>query len=128
MLGAIDGRQSRVRLLQPRWKRSDGMVAYRTPSNVKSAVQLTSTFAAFVLANAAMYESLCVSYWLTLGLVFPTAGLVLRLFSIQHDCGHRAFFRNRHLNDFVGFCCGVVTLTPYWNFRYHHAKHRRSSR
>jgi len=30
------------------------------------------------------------------------AGFLVRLFMIQHDCGHGAFFRTRALNDWVG--------------------------
>ncbi len=70
-----------------------------------------------------MWLSLQWSYWLTLALAFPTAGLVMRLFTIQHDCGHGAFFRGRSTNDCVGRILGVLTLTPYDNWRAAHARH-----
>lgn len=70
-----------------------------------------------------MWLSLQWSYWLTLALAFPTAGLAMRLFTIQHDCGHGAFFRRRSTNDCVGRILGVLTLTPYDNWRAAHAQH-----
>lgn len=70
-----------------------------------------------------MVASLEVSYWLTLALAPPTAGLLVRLFMIQHDCGHGAFFRSRRLNDMLGRLIGVFTLTPYAYWRRAHAVH-----
>ncbi len=51
-----------------------------------------------------------ISYWLCLLLAIPAAGLLVRLFMIQHDyCGHGAFFRHRLANDWVGRVIGVLT-------------------
>ena len=66
-------------------------------------------------------------YWLCLLFALPAAGFVLRLFMIQHDCGHGAFFRRRLANDWVGRVIGVVTLTPYDLWRRAHAIHHASS-
>ena len=52
-------------------------------------------------------------YRLTLLLTIPAGGFLVRLFMIQHDCGHGSFFRQRHANDWVGRVIGVLTLTPY---------------
>jgi omega-6 fatty acid desaturase (delta-12 desaturase) len=70
-----------------------------------------------------MLLSLEVSYWLTLALALPAAGLLVRLFIIQHDCGHGSFFASRRLNDLVGSLIGVLTLTPYQYWRRTHALH-----
>jgi omega-6 fatty acid desaturase (delta-12 desaturase) len=64
-----------------------------------------------------------VSYWLTLALSLPIAAFLLRLFTIQHDCGHGSFFRNRHVSDWVGRIIGVLTLTPYDVWRRTHSIH-----
>jgi omega-6 fatty acid desaturase (delta-12 desaturase) len=64
-----------------------------------------------------------VGYWATLLLAIPAAGLVVRLFMIQHDCGHGSFFRSRWVNDMVGRMIGVLTLTPYDQWRRAHAYH-----
>ncbi|MEK7819658.1 MAG: fatty acid desaturase, partial [Pseudomonadota bacterium] len=46
-----------------------------------------------------------------------------RLFIIQHDCGHRSFFRSRRLNDLLGNLIGIVTLTPHGYWRQAHNIH-----
>jgi omega-6 fatty acid desaturase (delta-12 desaturase) len=74
-----------------------------------------------------MYLSLSWSYWLTLLLAIPTAGLLVRLFIIQHDCGHYSFFRSRRANDVLGTFCGLLTLTPYRLWRRSHSRHHASS-
>jgi len=86
-------------------------------------IQLGVTTGAFAALAAAMFLSLDVSYWLTLGLAFPTAGFMIRLFIIQHDCGHGSYFRTRRARDFVGACIGVLTLIPYQYWRRTHAYH-----
>jgi omega-6 fatty acid desaturase (delta-12 desaturase) len=62
-------------------------------------------------------------FWLYGALVIPAAGFLVRLFMIQHDCGHGSFFRSRRTNDWVGRAIGVVTLTPYDHWRRTHAEH-----
>ena len=63
-------------------------------------------------------------YWVTLLLSVPAAAFTVRLFIIQHDCGHRSFFRSSRLNDLVGNLIGILTLTPhaYWR-RAHNIHH-----
>ena len=63
-------------------------------------------------AVAGNEASLSLPYWVTLLLTVPTSFMLIRLFIIQHDCGHGAFFRHRLANDWVGRALGVLTLTP----------------
>lgn len=70
-----------------------------------------------------MYLLYPVSYWLTLGLGVPTGALLLRVFIVQHDCGHHAFFGSARANRIVGFLCSLCTLTPYANWARQHAQH-----
>jgi Fatty acid desaturase len=60
-------------------------------------------------------------------LAVPTAGFLVRLFMIQHDCGHGAFFHHRVANDWVGRVISVLTLTPYDFWRRTHAIHHATS-
>jgi len=60
-------------------------------------------------------------------LLLPAAGFLVRLFMIQHDCGHGSFFPSRRANDWVGRVIGVATLTPYDHWRASHAFHHASS-
>ncbi len=87
---------------------------------------LTSVVPLFIFWYAA-YRALSVGYWLTLILAVPTAGFVMRLFLIQHDCGHGSFFKSQKVADFVGFWLGVATLTPYRYWRKTHAYHHAHS-
>jgi acyl-lipid omega-6 desaturase (Delta-12 desaturase) len=73
-----------------------------------------------------MVKSLEVSYWLTLLLAVPTAGFLVRIFIIFHDCGHGSFFKSKKANAIVGFITGVLTLTPYEHWRHDHAIHHAS--
>ncbi len=85
--------------------------------------QLASSVLPFLALCAAMYATLAVSFWLTLALALPAAGFLVRIFIIQHDCGHGAFFHSRAANDWVGRLCSLATLTPYANWRRQHAAH-----
>jgi omega-6 fatty acid desaturase (delta-12 desaturase) len=60
-------------------------------------------------------------------LTVPAAFFLVRLFLIQHDCGHGAFFQERAANEWVGRAIGVLTLTPYDYWRRTHAIHHATS-
>jgi omega-6 fatty acid desaturase (delta-12 desaturase) len=66
-------------------------------------------------------------YWAALALVPITAGLLVRLFVLQHDCGHRSFFTSNKANDRVGSLLGTLTMTPYFAWRRFHAIHHATS-
>jgi omega-6 fatty acid desaturase (delta-12 desaturase) len=66
-------------------------------------------------------------YGWTLLLSLPAAGLYVRLFIIQHDCGHGSFFASSRANDIVGRCLGLVTLFPYGYWKKTHAVHHGTS-
>jgi len=76
---------------------------------------------------ALMWATLDIGYWLSLPLAVPAAGFLVRLFMIQHDCGHGAFFLRRGTNDWVGRVLGVLTFTPYDFWRRTHALHHSTS-
>ena len=68
---------------------------YREPSHTRSIVEIAITLAPFTALWALAWAAYYFGYWLTLLLAVPAAGFMVRLFIIQHDCGHGAFFRNR---------------------------------
>ncbi len=105
----------------PGWK---NLVAkYQTSHTKKSIWQLGNTLLPFFGIWYLMYLSLDVNYWLTLLLALPAAGFMVRLFIIQHDCGHGSFFNSRKANDLTGIFCSVFTLTPYHYWQKSHAIH-----
>ncbi|MEM9677607.1 MAG: fatty acid desaturase [Pseudomonadota bacterium] len=100
---------------------------YREPDTARSAFELAVTIGPFMVLWAVAWWSLGISYWLTLAVSIVNAGFLLRLFTIQHDCGHGAFFKNRTFGDWVGRVIGVLTITPYDVWRRTHAIHHGSS-
>ncbi len=100
---------------------------FKGPDTKKSVLQLLTSAGLFLGCWIAMFFSLEVSYLLTLALAVPTAAFVMRLFMIQHDCGHGSYFKSKKARDIVGFWIGVVTLTPYGAWRQSHAYHHSHS-
>jgi omega-6 fatty acid desaturase (delta-12 desaturase) len=70
-----------------------------------------------------MYTAYPVSRLLSLVLALPTGMLLVRIFIVQHDCGHGAFFASRRANLLVGRLCSLVTLTPFAYYTRQHALH-----
>ena len=103
------------------------LARYREPNVQRSVFELVVTAVPFVLLWAAAWAALMISYWLTVLLGLAAAGFLLRLFMIQHDCGHGAFFRRRFANDWVGRVIGVFTFTPYDVWRRSHSTHHGTS-
>ena len=103
------------------------LARYRAPSPARSIIELVITAGPLVLLWFLMWATLDLGYWVCLLLAVPAAGFLVRLFMIQHDCGHGAFFHNRLANDSVGRVIGVLTLTPYDYWRRTHAIHHSTS-
>ena len=100
------------------------MVAkYQRPDVRKSVWQLINSFGGLFVMYILMVYSLQIGYWLTLLLAVPAAGFTVRIFIIQHDCGHGSFFPTRRANDTTGAICGAFTLVPYKYWRKNHAIH-----
>jgi len=103
------------------------LACYRRPSDGRSIVEIGITFVPLVLLWLSIWAALDLSYWLSLLLAVPTAGFLVRLFMIQHDCSHGAFFSHRQANDWIGRMIGVLTMTPYDLGRRTHAIHHATS-
>jgi omega-6 fatty acid desaturase (delta-12 desaturase) len=103
------------------------LARYREPNGVRSVLELVITVGPFILLWVLMWATLSRGYWASLLLAVAAAGFLVRLFMIQHDCGHGAFFRRRLANDWVGRVIGVLTLTPYDFWRCAHASHHATS-
>ncbi|WP_425093836.1 fatty acid desaturase [Tropicimonas sp. S265A] len=103
------------------------LAKYREPSLARSSFELAVTLGPFVVLWALAWGSLAISPWLTLLISVVNSAFLLRLFCIQHDCGHSAFFANRTAGDWLGRVLGVLTLTPYDVWRRSHAIHHSAS-
>src|SRR5687767_9212573 len=96
---------------------------FQEPSRRAALSQIASTFPPLLALLAAMHVGLALGCWPVLALALPAAGLVVRVFALQHDCGHGSLFRSRRANDAVGRLCSLFTLTPYGHWRRQHAGH-----
>lgn len=105
-----------------RWQRVLG--SYSTPNHLRSAAELAITALPLVMLWTAAWFAFSLGHaWASLLIAIPAAGFLVRLFMIQHDCGHGTFFAGRLANDWVGRVIGVLTLTPYDCWRRSHAIH-----
>jgi omega-6 fatty acid desaturase (delta-12 desaturase) len=103
------------------------VVPYARANHLRAVTQLLNTVLPFLLLMAVLTYGARIHSWLTLPLVPPAVFLLVRLFAIQHDCGHGSFFASRFANDLLGRAIGLVTLTPYAFWRGSHAVHHASS-
>jgi acyl-lipid omega-6 desaturase (Delta-12 desaturase) len=121
------GHNSRVATIDARQLRQS-LTRYGKPSNRRGIAELAVTLLPLVALWIVAWLTFVRGYWwATLLIAIPSAGFLVRLFMIQHDCGHGAFFSHRSANDWVGRVIGVLTLTPYDFWRRTHAIHHASS-
>jgi omega-6 fatty acid desaturase (delta-12 desaturase) len=96
---------------------------FESPSTARSVAQMLTSFGPFLALCAARYAWPEMPVWVAVLLTLFAGGFVVRIFIIQHDCGHGSFFRQRWANDLVGHVCSLVTFTPYAHWRRQHAGH-----
>jgi acyl-lipid omega-6 desaturase (Delta-12 desaturase) len=97
---------------------------YQRPDTKKAVIQLINSYMPFLGLWVLMYFSLNWSYWITLGLAAINAFFLVRIFIIQHDCGHQSFLKSRKLNNVIGLISSFFSSIPYkyWS-RTHNAHH-----
>ena len=103
------------------------LAGYREPRHSRSIFEIAVTLVPFAALWALAWVAVHFGYReLSLLVGIPAAGFLVRLFMIQHDCGHGSFFRYRLANDWVGRILSVLTPTPYDDWRHSHAIHAAS--
>ncbi|HVZ76796.1 MAG TPA: fatty acid desaturase [Gemmatimonadaceae bacterium] len=107
------------------WRRA--VEPFVGPDAWRASFQLATTLLPLALLMWGIHAVLPHSVALALLLTLPTAGLLVRTFIVMHDCAHGSFFASRRVNDTVGFVTGVLTLTPFTQWRRDHALHHASS-
>jgi acyl-lipid omega-6 desaturase (Delta-12 desaturase) len=100
---------------------------YARPDTKRAVTQLLNTGLPFLVLVAALLHGVGRYGWAALPLALPAAMLLVRLFMIQHDCGHGSFFKSRRANEVLGRTLSVLTLTPYADWRGRHAIHHATS-
>jgi len=100
---------------------------YLGPNARRASFQLVTTLGPLAAGVWAVHALRTSSLPLALVAAVGVAGLLVRTFVLMHDCAHGSFFRSRRLNDAVGFVTGLLTLTPFAQWRRDHALHHASS-
>jgi omega-6 fatty acid desaturase (delta-12 desaturase) len=109
------------RAAAPDWQAD--VAPFRSSSSARSVLQLASTFAVLIAVWALAYGALTISPWLALATDVLVAGVLVRLFILQHDCGHGSFFASERANRLVGGLTSIFTATPYGPWRRDHSIH-----
>jgi len=112
-------------LAEADWRRA--VEPFVGPDARRASFQLLTTLVPLAALMWGIHAVLPHSLVIALLLVVPTCGWLVRTFIIMHDCAHGSFFASRRLNDAVGFATGVLTLTPFTQWRRDHALHHASS-
>jgi omega-6 fatty acid desaturase (delta-12 desaturase) len=108
---------------KPSWYRN--LARYAQPNFRKSLWQLFNTFIPYCIMWALMLRTvqLGYSYWITLALAVVAGGILVRIFILFHDCCHGSFFASRRANTILGYISGILTFTPFEDWRYSHNLH-----
>jgi omega-6 fatty acid desaturase (delta-12 desaturase) len=88
-----------------------------------------------IVTSAAPYLALCVAMYLMLRvwpliavvLVIPTAGFLVRVFVVFHDCAHGSLLPSRRANTWVGTFFGLLVFSPFRRWRHDHVGHHATS-
>ncbi|MFI5227816.1 MAG: fatty acid desaturase [Gemmatimonadales bacterium] len=100
---------------------------YQRSSRPRAFAQLATTLIPLGIVFYLMYRSLALPYWTTLLLALPAAGFLVRTFIIMHDCAHGSFLPWKRANAAIGWITGVLTMTPFGQWRHDHSLHHASS-
>jgi len=103
------------------------VMPYANAETRASIIQLLNTILPFFVFWFLAYQTLSISFWLSLPFSVITAGFMIRSFIIFHDCTHGSFFRNKKLNDFCGTFTGVITHFAYEKWKREHSIHHATS-
>jgi len=96
---------------------------YAKANAYRGAFQVVTTLLLFIALMGTMLYIGVEHLWATLLLAIPAGLLMLRLFTLQHDCGHGSLFPSRLANNLIGGVLALLTLTPYQYWRAAHAVH-----
>lgn len=102
------------------------LATYREPHFLRSVFEILVTLIPLALLWGLAWISLSGPRLITLALALGIGFFLMRIFCLQHDCGHYALFKNRRLCDALGRCLGVLTITPYDMWRAMHASHHKN--
>ncbi|MEK4800056.1 MULTISPECIES: fatty acid desaturase [Oceanobacillus] len=92
-----------------------------------SIIQIVNSFVPFFLLWFLAYQSLSISFWLSLPFSIVAAGFVVRIFIIFHDCTHMSFFKSGKANRILGTITGIITHFAFEKWKRDHSIHHATS-
>ena len=112
---------------KPDWIKA--MARYELPSLKRALWQMLDTFIPYLALWALMVLLLKqgAPFGIVLLLSIVAAGLQVRIFIMFHDCCHGSFFRSHVANTVLGTIAGVMTFTPFKDWRQAHNMHHATS-
>lgn len=97
---------------------------YAEPDLAVNRGQIANSFGLFVVCWAlAMWLYKAYGFWASLPLSLGAGCALVRIFILQHDCGHGSYYRTRDENTKLGLVCSLFTFTPYLKWRADHNTH-----
>ena len=90
------------------------------------ALAALSYFGTFAVYFAALVLGTLAAGWhwlAALPFVVVLAFASVRLYVLQHDCGHASLFSRKRWNDWAGYGLSVFSLTPFAVMRHNHNMH-----
>src|SRR5579871_5895586 len=102
----------------PRALGPSALAAYAQPRLGRSVLEIMTSVVPYLAVSVLMYLSLGVSNLLTLALVLPASGFLVRTFVVFHDCAHGSLFASKRANRHVGSVLGLFVLSPFGRWRH----------
>ncbi len=112
-----------VRRPWPAWHVT--LANYRQASTWRAIWQLLNTVVPYIALWVMMILSIQRGYprMLTLAMTIVAAAFLVRVFILFHDCVHGSLFPSRRANTFFGHVLGLLTFTPFDDWRFSHLRH-----
>ncbi|MBK7905889.1 MAG: fatty acid desaturase [Gemmatimonadetes bacterium] len=107
------------------WRKIIGR--YSGPDAIRSMRQVVVTLGLLCAALWVAHWLMGRAPWAAVLMILPITGMLTRTFIIMHDCAHGSFLPWNKANDTVGFVTGVLTFTPFAQWRREHAIHHASA-
>jgi omega-6 fatty acid desaturase (delta-12 desaturase) len=118
-----DAGSTKLRIAKPAWYSTTAK--YGQSNLRKLRWQLLDTFVPYFVLWALMIHTVQrdYPYWVTLALAVVGGGTLVRIFILFHDCCHGSFFASRRANTILGYVTGILTFTPFEDWRLAHNTH-----
>ncbi len=111
---------------RPDW--FDKLQPYAEYDSYHSLIYVLTSLVPYLTIVSVMFLLMLLGYpyWIILLLAIPAVGFYVRTFMILHDCSHSSFVNSKKTSSILGHFCGLLTLTPFFDWQRNHAIHHAS--